>query len=410
MAVASGMKAKGPGQASMRSLNRLQVMEALRANGPVSRVEIGEHTGLAPATVSEITGALLAEDLLRESRSVIAGRGRPRIMLEINADGGRVMGIKLSTHQLTLSLTDLTGQAIAAVSLPLLPQELGIVATADSVAASIRRLLKEQRMAPESLSGIGAGLPGFIETGTGTGSWSPLFGDHPASFSALLEDRLGVPVIVENDVNLVALAERWFGEGKGVDNFCVVTVEHGVGMGMFLDGKLYRGRAGMAAEFGHVRHREHGLPCRCGQLGCIEAYAADYAIVARAAEVVDLGRLDSGQAINEAIREVTRRAKLGDARLRALFADAGHALGLGIANVVNVLTPERVLVTGEGMRAEDLLMRPLIDTFQANTLPFLRETTPLLWHEWADEVWAQGAAALVLHERFARSAAESPSA
>ena len=404
------MKAKAPGQASMRSLNRLQVMEALRANGPVSRVEIGEHTGLAPATVSEITGALLAEDLLRESRSVIAGRGRPRIMLEINADGGRVMGIKLSTHQLTLSLTDLTGQAIAAVSLPLLPQELGIVATADSVAASIRRLLKEQRMAPESLSGIGAGLPGFIETGTGTGSWSPLFGDHPASFSALLEDRLGVPVIVENDVNLVALAERWFGEGKGVDNFCVVTVEHGVGMGMFLDGKLYRGRAGMAAEFGHVRHREHGLPCRCGQLGCIEAYAADYAIVARAAEVVDLGRLDSGQAINEAIREVTRRAKLGDARLRALFADAGHALGLGIANVVNVLTPERVLVTGEGMRAEDLLMRPLIDTFQANTLPFLRETTPLLWHEWADEVWAQGAAALVLHERFARSAAESPSA
>ena len=404
------MKAKAPGQASMRSLNRLQVMEALRANGPVSRVEIGEHTGLAPATVSEITGALLAEDLLRESRSVIAGRGRPRIMLEINADGGRVMGIKLSTHQLTLSLTDLTGQAIAAVSLPLLPQELGIVATADSVAASIRRLLKEQRMAPESLSGIGAGLPGFIETGTGTGSWSPLFGDHPASFSELLEDRLGVPVIVENDVNLVALAERWFGEGKGVDNFCVVTVEHGVGMGMFLDGKLYRGRAGMAAEFGHVRHREHGLPCRCGQLGCIEAYAADYAIVARAAEVVDLGRLDSGQAINEAIREVTRRAKLGDARLRALFADAGHALGLGIANVVNVLTPERVLVTGEGMRAEDLLMRPLIDTFQANTLPFLRETTPLLWHEWADEVWAQGAAALVLHERFARSAAESPSA
>ena len=410
MAVASGMKAKAPGQASMRSLNRLQVMEALRANGPVSRVEIGEHTGLAPATVSEITGALLAEDLLRESRSVIAGRGRPRIMLEINADGGRVMGIKLSTHQLTLSLTDLTGQAIAAVSLPLLPQELGIVGTADRVAAGIRRFLKEQRMAPESLSGIGAGLPGFIETGTGTGSWSPLFGDHPASFSELLEDRLGVPVIVENDVNLVALAERWFGEGKGVDNFCVVTVEHGVGMGMFLDGKLYRGRAGMAAEFGHVRHREQGLPCRCGQLGCIEAYAADYAIVGRAAGIVDLGPLDSAQAINDAIKEVTRRAKLGDPRLRALFAEAGHALGLGIANVVNVLTPERVLVTGEGMRAEDLLMRPLIDTFQANTLPFLRETTPLLWHPWADEVWAQGAAALVLHERFARSAAETPSA
>lgn len=394
------------GQPSLRSINRLHIMEAMRANGPVSRVEIGECTGLAPATVSEITGALVAENLLRESRIVIAGRGRPRVMLEINADGGRVMGVKLSTHQVTLSLTNLTGHAIDAVSLPLLPKELGIAATADSVAASIHAFLKKLRLLPASLSGIGVGLPGFIESGTGTGSWSPLFGARPASFSQLLMDRLGVPVVVENDVNLVALAERWFGEGKGVDNFCVVTVEHGVGMGMYLDGRLYRGRGGMAAEFGHVRHREGGLPCRCGQQGCIEAYAADYAIVGRAAGIVELGPLDDARAINEAVKEITRRAKLGDARLRTLFAEAGHALGLGVANLVNLLTPERVLVTGEGMRAEDLLMRPLIDTFQANVLPFLRETTPLIWHAWGDEVWAQGAAALVLNERFAGLAQE----
>ena len=164
---------------------------------------------------------------------------------------------------------------------------MGIAAAADRVAASILAFLKKLRMMPASLSGIGVGLPGFIERGTGTGSWSPLFGVRPPSFSKLLEERLGVPVFVENDVNLVALAERWFGHGKGVDNFCVVTVEHGVGMGMYLDGQLYRGRGGMAAEFGHVRHAEGGRSCRCGQRGCIEAYAADYAIVARAAETMD---------------------------------------------------------------------------------------------------------------------------
>lgn len=402
----AGLVTRTSAQPSMRSINRLHIMEAMRANGPVSRVEIGECTGLAPATISEITGALVAENLLRESRIVIAGRGRPRVMLEINADGGRVMGVKLSTHQVTLSLTDLTGNAIDAVSLPLLPKELGIAATADSVAASIHAFLKKQRLLPASLSGIGVGLPGFIESGTGTGHWSPLFGANPPSFSRLLMERLGVPVVVENDVNLVALAERWFGEGKGVDNFCVVTVEHGVGMGMYLDGRLYRGRGGMAAEFGHVRHREHGLPCRCGQQGCIEAYAADYGIVGRAAGIIELGPLEDARAINAAVKEITRRAKLGDARLRALFTEAGHALGLGIANLVNILTPERVLVTGEGMRAEDLLMRPLIDSFQDNVLPFLRETTPLIWHAWGDEVWAQGAAARVLNERFAGTAQE----
>lgn len=402
-ATAVDVTARISGQPSMRSINRLHVMEALRANGPLSRVEIGERTGLAPATISEITAVLLAENLLRESRIVVAGRGRPRTLLEINADGGRVMGAKLSTHQLTLSLTNFTGHAVDAVSVPLLPEKLGIMATADRVAVNIHTFLKKLRMMPASLSGIGVGLPGFIESGTGTGQWSPLFGTDPPSFSKLMMERLAIPVVVENDVNLVALAERWFGEGRGVDSFCVVTVEHGVGMGMYLDGRLYRGRGGMAAEFGHVRHVEGGRLCRCGQLGCVEAYAADYAIVARAAEILNLGTLDDAQMINDAVKEITRRAKLGDARMRGLFAEAGHALGLGIANVVNILTPKRVLVTGEAMRAEDLLMRPLIDTFQANILPFLRETTPLIWHAWGDEVWAQGAAALVLSERFAGS-------
>ena len=110
----------------MRSINRLHVMDALRAYGPVSRVEIGERTGLAPATISEITAALLAESLLRESRASPPDAARPRILLEINADGGRVLGVKLSTHQLTLSLTDFNGHAIDAVSLPLLPEQFGI--------------------------------------------------------------------------------------------------------------------------------------------------------------------------------------------------------------------------------------------------------------------------------------------
>ena len=172
-----------------------------------------------------------------------------------------------STHQLTLSLTNFNGHAIDAVSLLLLPQQLGVSAAADRVAASILAFLPKQRMVPASLSGIGVGLPGFIERGTGTGSWRPLFGSRPPSFSKLLEERLGVPVFVENDVGLVALAERWFGHGKGVDHFCAVTVEHGVGMGMYLDGQLYRGRGGMAAVRPcPPRRRRPFLPLRSARL------------------------------------------------------------------------------------------------------------------------------------------------
>ena len=233
----------------------------------------------------------------------------------------------------------------------------------------------------------------------------PLIERH-VPLAAAAEARLGVPVSVDNDANLVALAELWFGAGRSLGDFAVVTIEHGVGMGVVMNHRIYRGAQRLGMELGHTKVQLDGALCRCGQRGCIEAYAADYALVERAAEFMDLGPLADAHAINAAVREITRRAKLGDARLRRLFAEAGHALGLGMANLVNVLTPERMLVTGEGVRADDLLMRPLIDTFQDNVLPFLRETTPLIWHRWGDEVWAQGAAALVLNERFARPAQE----
>ena len=389
----------------MRSINRLHVMEALRADGPVSRVEIGARTGLAPATISEITAALLAERLLRENRVVAAGRGRPRILLEINADGGRVMGVKLSTHQVTLSLTNFTGQAIDAVSLPLLPEQLGISAAADQGRRQHPRLSQQaahgrRRHCPASASACRASSRAAPAPAAG----APCSAASPPSFSKLLQERLGVPVVVENDVNLVALAERWFGRAR------VSTISASSRSSTASAWACISTAGSIAAA---AAWRPSSAMSAIARAGC-PAAAASWAASRPMPPtmrwwrgppgLIELGPLDDARAINEAIKEVTRRAKLGDARLRALFAEAGHALGLGIANLVNILTPERVLVTGEGMRAEDLLMRPLIDTFQANVLPFLRETTPLIWHAWGDEVWAQGAAALVLNERFAGAA------
>ncbi len=390
----------------MRAASRLRVMEAFLRHGPLARTDIAAHANLSQATVSDVTAELIREGLLSERRfgrlpHPPAGRGRPRLLLDINAAAGHVVGIKLSMHQATLSITDFRGGPIAADSVELVAGRRSSEEAADYIAQAVRALLARSGLALASLAGIGLALPGFVDSASGRASWSPIFGRNAPAFPVLLSRRLGLPIAAENDVNLVALAERWFGHGRDVENFMVVTIEHGVGMGLYLNGGLYRGPNGVAAEFGHVLHEVAGRQCRCGRRGCVEAYAADYALVAQAAEAEGRSPPTDGDGVQAEIVRMTRLAEAGHTFYRTLFAQAGQVLGLAAANLACVVTPERIIVTGAGVRAGELLMRPFIAAFRRHALEFFRDSISIVWHEWGDEVWARGAAVHILLERFA---------
>lgn len=385
-----------------RGATRLALAEALIERGPIARTELADVTGFSPATVSETTSALIAEGLLVERRLAPVGRGRPRLLLDVAAEAGVVAGVKLAMHMATVTLADMKGDLILTERVPLPAGALDVPRVGAMVADAVAGLASRARRPLASVAGIGIGMPGFIDPASGVAHWSPIFKDDKRSLPREIETRLGIPTHGDNDANLVALAEKWFGRGRGHATFMVVTLEHGVGMGLVVEGELYRGRGGMSAEFGHVLHEAGGRPCRCGKHGCVEAYAADYAIAARAAPLVPgLPALDNAAAVQAAIEEVTRLADGGRADLRALFEDAGTALGRAAANAANILMPEKVIVTGDGMRAADLIARPFMDAFRETVIDVLRDSTPIDWHMARDDIWARGAAALVLTKKFA---------
>jgi N-acetylglucosamine repressor len=213
----------------------------------------------------------------------------------------------------------------------------------------------------------------------------------------MLQSLVGVPVYVDNDVNTLALTEKWFGAGQGVDHFLIVTVGRGVGMAIVLNGQLYRGVIGGAGEFGHTVIDPEGAVCECGKKGCLEAYVGDLGLVRMAQEAAV--KAGSGNQVSK-VAELLASAQSGDAAAQAIFARAGNYLGLGIANLINLLNPQKILISGEGASAGEWLFGPMRESILHNVMPGLDQDTEIQIDPWGDDAWARGAASLVLRKLF----------
>jgi predicted NBD/HSP70 family sugar kinase len=386
----------------MRAINRFHVIDVLRREGPIARVGIVERTELSPATVSAITGGLIEQgvlNVLRVEPNEGGMRGRPRVLLDLNGRAFHVAGVKLAAHRIGVAVTDFKGDPLGSLVLPVRIARQPPDVIADLVEDGVRQCVADAGLSMDAISGVGVGLPGVIDAVANISHWSPILGPSPVPFAALLERRTGLRTWIENDANLAALAEHWFGQGRDLSSFAVVTVEDTIGMALLLDGRLYRGAHGVGAELGHVTLDPDGPPCRCGQRGCLDAYASDDAIIRQAREA---GCIEAGNMLkaHQLIGRLTERALAGDTVLAAIFEAAGRKLGLAIANLINMLNPPRIIVSGEGLRAAALLTTPLLEEVNRHALPVLREATEIVFHPWPDEMWARGAASIVLRQIY----------
>lgn len=385
----------------MRAINRYHVIDVIRRDGPMARVEIAERTELSRATISAITGDLIEAGLIRVLTVEPAeggGRGRPRVLLELRGEAFYVVGVKLAAHRIGVTVTDARGEPKGSTVMPVRLARHSAAVIADLIEDGVRQCVADAKLRMADIQGVGIGLPGVIDATSGVSHWSPVLGPTPVPFADEVSQRLGTRVLIENDANLVALAEHWFGFGRGLSTFMVVTIEDGIGMGLVLDGRIHRGAHGIGPEFGHVKVDPSGLLCRCGARGCLDAYASDWGILQQALSCEAVQHVDgtgSAQLI-----ELTRRAAAGDNQLAALFHRAGELLGLAVANVINVLNPPRLVISGDGLRAGNMLQTPLMAALEANVMPTLRAATEIVFHPWGDEMWARGAAAIVLRQLY----------
>jgi predicted NBD/HSP70 family sugar kinase len=393
----------------IREINRFNILNAIRNAGAISRVELAELTGQSRAAVTNITARLLEEGLITTkdtveraegARTRSRARGRRRVCLAINPQAAYVVGVKLSSFRVSVAVTDMQAEVLSHVIVPVRTKERSVEFVADLIEDGIRHCVSEVGLQLEGISGIGIGLPGFIDSHSGSCFWTPLYTDGKLPLPELLESRFEIPTYIENDTNTVTLAHQWFGEGRGHDNFLVVTIEDGVGMGIVVNGQLYRGARGFAAEFGHVVLDSRGQPCRCGKRGCIEAYVSNFSIVAAAQRAIDADRWHwpgEGELNYDA---VIAAAEAGDSTPREILAQAGSYLGQGIAGLVQLFNPSRIILSGDGIRAGDLMFGPMRKAIEIHTNVGLRSDLEVIVHKWRDIDWARGAASLVLQELY----------
>jgi predicted NBD/HSP70 family sugar kinase len=384
-----------------KAINQFNILNTIRKAGLISRVEIAKLTGQSRAAVTNITADLIQEKMIFEKETKAStSRGRRRVLLALNPDAAFVVGVKLSAFQVSFAVTNLQADILSSLIMPVRISKRPVEFVADLIEEGIRHCVAEARLTMEKISGIGIGVPGFVDSEKGVTYWSPLYRRGNKTLRHLIEARCKIKTYIENDANTVTLAQQWFGEGKEVDNFLVVTVEHGVGMGIVVNGQIYRGVKGIGAEFGHLVIRPGGAPCRCGKRGCIEAYVADYCILERAVEACKAGEWKYNSTSSLTIEEVTDIAKRGEPALKKIFKNAGEILGLGIAGLVQIFNPEKIIVAGEGVRAGELLFTPMQNKIKTHSSPEMYETLKIVIQRWKDTDWARGAASLVLQELY----------
>lgn len=376
---------------------RQRIFEHVRAEGQAARADITRALGISPGSATTLTAELIQQGLLHEVAQPPRdhGRGRPPVALEIVPGAGHVIGIKLSHERHTALLTDYAGNTVAQAELATSLGARPLETLLDEVDRLMARLLKRAGQSLKDISGIGIGLPGVIGHENGAVRWSPLLAERDQEFGTAFAARFGVPLFLENDANMLTLAELWFGAGRSLSDFAVVTIENGVGMGLVLNNQLYRGSFGVGLELGHTKVQIDGALCRCGQRGCLEAYLADYALAREASTALNYA-INQPHSMQATLDNLFTEAKNGNPAALTVFQRSGRYLALGLSNVMQLFDPALIILSGERMRYDYMYVEEVIEDVKALTLARDPQQCQVEVHSWGDQAWAKGATARAL--------------
>ena len=401
------MANKGDGTlAWLRERNRERVIGALREQGHTSQADIARVTGLSRTTVSNLVAELKVSGLVGELEVSAADPrgvhgGRPAVQLTLRDTSKAVVGIDFGHSHVQVAVANLAHNVLAE-RIRYLDVNHQATEAFDASVAMVDDVLEEAGYRRACIIGAGIGIPGPIDRVSGTaGSASILPGWVGLRIGEEIERRLGLPVEIENDANLGALAELTWGAGRECSTFAYIKAATGIGAGIVIDGKLLRGASGTAGEIGHTTLDEGGALCYCGNRGCLETVASGPAIV---------GLVRSSSAESLTLADVIDRAASGDVRCRRALSDAGREIGVAVAGLCNLINPERVVVGGLLSRAGELVLGPIRESIQRYAVHAAAECVQVVPAVFVERAELLGAVALALrtsNPSFAARAAGS---
>ncbi|MEI7989647.1 MAG: ROK family transcriptional regulator [Chloroflexota bacterium] len=341
----------------MRQINRSVILELIRQNSPIARSEISRALGLSMPTVMRIVKELISGDLVRYTGETAGGTGRPRELLEYNKDGYAVIGIDLGGTKLYGALANIGGEILGETRLDQhnASDEEGF----ELVSTLIQSLIDLARKNGQQLLGIAVGAPGITHSYSGIVEWAPTMNWRNFPLKSRLQERFQYPIVVENDVNMHALGEQWFGVGKGVNNMVLIAIGTGMGAGLIIDGAIYRGQNESAGEPGYMLPSPDALGQRYDQFGAMENIVSGKGITERARAAL-ANRLSPDALAALTAAEVFDAARHGEDWAKKIVDETVDYLSIVIANTATLLDPELIVLGGGVSKSADLLVQPIL--------------------------------------------------
>jgi predicted NBD/HSP70 family sugar kinase len=365
------MESKRTTGRDIRRKNRSALLSELFFHGPLSRLELAERTGLSPATASNVTADLIEDRIIVEAGRVESDGGRPRVLLRVDPQYGHVIGAVVSESEVRIELFDLAMVSLAALELPMPAGGPAPDVVAELIVTGVRKVIDDSGVLSDSVLGVGVGVPGIVEQGFTVLVHARTIGWDAVPLARMIRERgLDLPVLLENGAKTLGQAEMWFGAGQGSRHAVIVLVGTGVGAAVVTNGVTYQGASSSAGEWGHTKIVYGGRECRCGAKGCLEAYIGAQGILERYRKA-RRGREIPGD------DELARFQSLLDASARSdaaadLLDETADLIGAGIADLINLFNPERVILGGwTGLVLGKRLLPRIRESARENALPHL---------------------------------------
>ncbi len=355
----------------LRRDNRSVLLSALYFDQPCSRLDLSDATGLSAASVSNVIRELIDEGIVAEAGSVDSDGGRPRVLLQINEDYGYVIGVDVGETRVRVELFDLMLAERAKADYPLDPRQHGPDVIVGAILSGLDAVMTSAGVAPAAVLGVGVGVPGIIEDGAELLVHGQPFGWESVPLQRLLESGTHLPLYIDNGARTMGQAELWLGAGRGARRAVVCLIGSGVGASLIAGSE--RGVTSKAAEWGHTTVAVSGRSCRCGSRGCLEAYVGAEAILDR------FGSPLPGDDEESALAALIEMAAASPAA-EDVLAETALYVGVGIANLINLLSPERIILGGwAGLLLGERLLPDIREAARQHALshPFARTSIEL---------------------------------
>ena len=391
-----------PTTRNIREANRLQILHQLLLRKTSTRQEITQLTGLSNATVANLIADMIEEGLVVETGTAASQGGRPTMILAVNASAGACVGVDVAETYIRFELYDLTLQILAEHELELPSTQKEPQEIVGLIVSGFGTLLEKSDVNRDQIVGIGISIPGPFEHSTGVSVFAPSWGWRDVHLQSMLEKELHLPLYMDNPLKFNALAEAWFGAGRGVETMAAVVLGTGVGVGLVINGQLFRGASNTAGEWGHSVVVAGGRPCRCGNRGCLEAYIGAPGIIQTLTEIDPHSPLLFTEDQTRSIAAIATAAAKGDPNAKAVVHQTAVYLSAGLSSLINIINPEEVIL---GSWVTDLLgpvmLADLLDLIEQQSLAKPFKTVQFKLSDMKRNPVSLGAATLVLEEFLA---------